>query len=390
MVSLALLSKMRTGLWGDWNYIFRCIVVILLVAGCGTTLQPGQVSDEAVIIERDRQKDIALSHQKQLYRSHYTMTVVSSRTDKQNRLYRISYPLLVASGELFTEETRPIYGFILYDKKVYRKTPDKEYKKVDVRRDIEKYVTIRDVYPGSPADSAGLRVGDRILVINGNSLKNENANDVMKILHKLEYPEECSLELLIERAGYKIKFTLNGVAACKYSVQVFINESVNAFAGFEGVLITTGMIRFCKTDKELAFVIGHEIAHKALGHLTKGIINRISGNIIDAILLATTGVDSQGAVGNLTSLAFSKAFEQEADYAGLYILTRAGYNITGAADIFRRMASEYPRSINGNFLSTHPSWPERFVSIENTVREIKEKIQRSEPIIPEKKNNKEE
>ncbi len=363
---------------------------VLIFAGCGTTLKPVNISDEAVKIERDKQEGIAFSRQNHLYRSSYTMLVASSRfKDKQNRLYRISYPMLVASGELFTDEVRPIYGFILYDKKVYRKTLGKEYENVADRHGIEEHVTIRYVYPESPADLADLRVGDRILTINEKPLKKENAIDVMDILHKLEYPEERSLDLLIEREGQKIKLTINGVAACKYSVQMVINESVNAFASFEGVLITTGMIRFCETDKKLALVIGHEIAHIALGHLTKGIINRIPGTILDVILIATTGVDSQGALGDLTGLVFSKAFEQEADYAGLYILARAGYDITGAAYFFRHMAGEHPESIRGDFFATHPSWPERFVAIENTVHEIEEKLQSGEPLIPEKKDNEE-
>jgi len=374
------------------SHIFSCFVVLwfaLIFAGCGTTLKPVNISDEAIKIERDKQKDIAFPRQNQLYRSSYTMLVASSRfMDKQNRLYKISYPMLVATGELFTDEVRPIYGFILHDKKVYRKTPGKEYENVAARHGIEEHVTIRYVYPGSPADLADLRVGDRILTINEEPLKKENAIDVLNILHKLEYPEEHSLDLLIEREGQKIKLTINGIEACKYSVQMVINDSVNAFASFEDVLITTGMIRFCETDRELALVVGHEIAHIALGHLTKGIINRIPGTILDVILIATTGVDSRGALGDLTGLVFSKAFEQEADYAGLYILARAGYDITGAADIFRRMAVEYPESIRGDFFSTHPSWPKRFVSIENTVREIEEKLQNSEPLIPEKKDNK--
>ncbi|MCP4263130.1 MAG: M48 family metalloprotease, partial [Planctomycetes bacterium] len=301
---------------------------------------------EAVRIEKEKQEDLAFSR----------------FMDKQNRLYSISYPMLVASGELFTDKVRPAYGFILHDKELYRKILGKEYENVAVRHGIEEHVNVRYVYPESPADLADLRVGDSIMAINEKPLEEENAIDVMKILHKLEYPEERSLELLIEREGQKIKLTINGVAACKYSVQMVNNDSVNAFAGFEGVLITTGMIRFCETDKELALVVGHEIAHIALGHLTKGIINRMPGMILDVILIATIGVDTQGALGALTSLVFSKAFEQEADYAGLYILARAAYDITGAADFFRRMAVEHPGSIRGNFLATHPSMPERFVS----------------------------
>jgi predicted Zn-dependent protease len=149
------------------------------------------------------------------------------------------------------------------------------------------------------------------------------------------------------------------------------------------------MIRFCETNNELALVVGHEIAHIALGHLTKSMINRIPGTILDVIILVLAGVDTGGAFGGLSSLVFSKAFEQEADYAGLYILARAAYDVTGAADFFRRMAVEHPGSIRGNFLATHPSMPERFVAIENTVREIEEKLQRGEPLVPEKKNDEE-
>lgn len=355
------------------SQIFLSFLLIFIFTGCGTTLKKVTVSDEAVRIEKEKQEDLAFSR----------------FMDKQNRLYSISYPMLVASGELFTDKVRPTYGFILHDKELYRKILGKEYENVAVRHGIEEHVIVRYVYPESPAALAGLRVGDRIMAINEKPLKGENAIDVMKILHKLEHPEERSLELLLEREGQKIKLTINGVAACKYSVQMVNNDSVNAFAGFEGVIITTGMIRFCETDNELALVVGHEIAHIALGHLTKGIINRMPDMILDVILIATIGVDTQGALGALTSLVFSKAFEQEADYAGLYILARAAYDITGAADFFRRMAVEHPGSIRGNFLATHPSMPERFVSIENTVREIEEKLQRGEPLIPEKKNNKE-
>ncbi len=53
-------------------------------------------------------------------------------------------------------------------------------------------------------------------------------------------------------------------------------------------------------------------------------LGEVQGIILDVVIMATTGVDTQGTLGNLTALAFSKAFEQEADYAGLYILARAG------------------------------------------------------------------
>jgi hypothetical protein len=364
---------MRTRYWVYWNDLFICMVVALLASGCGTTLKQVVVSDEAVKIEREKQEDIAFSR----------------FMDKQNRLYSISYPMLVASAELFTDKVRPTYGFMLHDKDLYGKVLGKEYKEVAVRHGIDEHVTVRYVYPESPADLADLRVGDRVLAINEKPLKKENAIDAVRIVYKLNYPEERLLELLIEREGQTKKLAIDGVPACKYSVHMVNSDAVNAFASAGGISITTGMIRFCETDKELALVVGHEIAHIALAHLTKSAVNSIPGTILDAIILILASVDTGGVFGGLSSLVFSKAFEQEADYAGLYILARAGYDITGAADFFRRMAVEHPGSIRGNYLATHPSMPERFVAIENTIREIEEKLQRSEPLIPEKKDNNE-
>jgi Zn-dependent protease with chaperone function len=82
------------------------------------------------------------------------------------------------------------------------------------------------------------------------------------------------------------------------------DDTVNAFASSKRVLITTGMIRFCETDKELALVVGHEISHIALGHQAKSVVNSIPGMILDIIILTLAGVDTGGTFGNLSSLVF--------------------------------------------------------------------------------------
>ena len=46
------------------------------------------------------------------------------------------------------------------------------------------------------------------------------------------------------------------------------------------------------------------------------------------------------------------------------------------------MGVKHPGSIAQNHAATHPSTPERFVSIENTVKEIEQKKQAGEIIMP--------
>ncbi len=92
-------------------FVLIVLSLAIFLTGCGTTLKQVNVSDEAVKIEREKQEDIAFSR----------------FMDKQNRLYSISYPMLVASAELFTDKVRPTYGFMLHDNDLYGKVLGKEY-----------------------------------------------------------------------------------------------------------------------------------------------------------------------------------------------------------------------------------------------------------------------
>ena len=71
--------------------------------------------------------------------------------------------------------------------------------------------------------------------------------------------------------------------------------------------------------------------------------------------------------------AFSKDFEGEADYLGLYFASRAGYDVSVAPDFWRRMGVEHPSSVESTYLSMHPSTPERTLSLEQAVEEIRAK-----------------
>jgi len=102
---------------------------------------------------------------------------------------------------------------------------------------------------------------------------------------------------------------------------------------------------------------------------------------------AVAGVNTQGgftdAGGKLGAQAFSVDFENEADYVGLYFMANANYKIDNVAVFWRRMAQENPSAIS--LSSTHPSTSERFVSIEKTIAEIKQKQLNNKPLKPEMK-----
>ncbi len=103
-------------------------------------------------------------------------------------------------------------------------------------------------------------------------------------------------------------------------------------------------------------------------------MNSIPGNSIITFI--------QGAFSNIAGQAYSQEFESEADYVGIYITELAGYEIREAAYFWRKMGIKHPGSIEKNHTASHPSSPERFVSIEETIEEINQKKSIGEELMP--------
>lgn len=169
---------------------------------------------------------------------------------------------------------------------------------------------------------------------------------------------------------------------CRYPVMLVEDQEINAYADGKKVYIPVGMIRFVENDDELALVVGHELAHNILAHSNKKLGNAVLGTLVDVLVLATTGVDTGGTFGDAGARAYSKDFESEADYLGLYIAARAGYDIDTAPLFWRRMSIEHPSAIIERYNSTHPSNPARFVSLAATADEIRLKQDSGLALLP--------
>jgi hypothetical protein len=351
--------------------LLAIIGLALAAPACGPTLRQASVPREAIEAERERQREIAFA------------TLVQ----RQDRLLSVSMPLLMAAAELCEGSIARVHGFTLHDRRLYAETLGREYERVAARHfGLGDQVAVRYVHPGLPAASAGLKAGDRVLALDGQDLRGKSAPEAMGIVRADRGSSEGRpLSLRVERDGQIRDLEIQGVPACDYRIQLINHDAVNAFADGTRVGIHTGMVRFAESDGELALVVGHEIAHNALGHIAKRSGNVLLGSIFDVAIAVILGVNTGGLLGDLAGRAFSQSFEAEADYAGLYIVARAGYDISRAANFWRRMAVEHPGSIRGSFLSTHPSTPERFLAIENSVREIEEKRQQGKPLMPDKK-----
>lgn len=174
---------------------------------------------------------------------------------------------------------------------------------------------------------------------------------------------------------------------CYYYFDTTRATDINASADGKTITVTRGMLRFLEDDSELAVIMGHEIAHNMMGHLDAQQENAMAGMMLGAVLAGMAGQPAnmhgglQDSATMAGALSYSQEFEAEADYVGLYIAARAGYNIRKAPDLWRRMSLEEPDGVYNSF--THPTNPERAVALRKAIDEIEYKKKNRLPLVPQ-------
>jgi len=260
--------------------------------------------------------------------------------EREKRILRIAERLRVAGVEICRGKTRPVLGLIA--------TTEHELISLNLapgkpRREASREVEILWVEPGYPAAEAGLVPGDVVLEIEGRPVQSsaalyKHANIGAEVLH-----------LLVKRNGELHEVDVPHLSGCFAAASVVVSTSVNAYLTRDGIYVTAGMVRVMEDDSELAVVLGHEMGHHILG----------TGNRAD--------------------------YESDADYIGLYIAARAGFDITVASGLWKRWAVRQPGILRMDDLgmSTHPRSARRALALDETIREIREKRAEGTPLSPE-------
>lgn len=178
-------------------------------------------------------------------------------------------------------------------------------------------------------------------------------------------------------------------AGCSFYFKITGAPGINAYADGERIVITKGMVYFAKTEGALAHVLAHEMAHNVMQHVDAKRANVLFGALLGAtaeVLAANNGWSSGrgdlvGVGAAIGQDAYSADFEREADYIALYIAERAGFDTSEALTLWRRFGLKEP---DGIYISgTHPTYPERFVSMQRTIEEIEHKKARKLALLPE-------
>lgn len=341
------------------------ILLAFTLSACAPQSRVPEISRQAAEEEARKQREI----------------VILERMKVQNRLRRVDFAVRAANVD-HCKKKIPAVGFLTMN----RDSAPSEYRKAYARLyGVTRQMTVISVFEGSPAARAKLAVGDRIVSVNGKIIASGSSgrSQVAKLIAE---NKGAPLNLTVRRGGVPVPVELTPATVCNYPTFLRNDDSVNAFADGSRIIVTSGLMRFAEEDDELAFVIGHELAHNTMGHIESKTGNMILGGIIGAILTGLSGVNVMDPMMQVGMLAFSQEFEAEADYVGVYYAANAGYDTRKAAYFWRRMAAAHPRAI-GLQGTTHPSSAKRFLAVEAATKEIAGKRARGEPLVPYMKSS---
>ena len=133
----------------------------------------------------------------------------------------MAFPLLVAAADWCPLDQEQTYGFLIV-----------EVAPANGQIEVEsgQGVSVAFVNPQSPAASAGVVPGDRLIRINERAVVGMSAEEVLQLTRRMTIARIQPLQLEVVREGLRHTLSLMAVPACKFSIQLVESDQINGIA----------------------------------------------------------------------------------------------------------------------------------------------------------------
>jgi beta-barrel assembly-enhancing protease len=182
-----------------------------------------------------------------------------------------------------------------------------------------------------------------------------------------KFIEDPVITEYVNRVGQNL--VIHSDAKVPFTIRVVDSDEVNAFALPGGFFyVNKGLILAADNEAELAGVMAHEIAHVAARHAVE---NQTKANLLQYGAIAGSiflgGIpglifQNTAGLGLLASfMKFNRNAEAEADKLGVQYLYAAGYDPSGLATMFEKLAAKNKKKPGfiAKAFATHPQPPDR-------------------------------
>ena len=157
----------------------------------------------------------------------------------------------------------------------------------------------------------------------------------------------------------------NNIDRSNIKLHVVRKDMVNAFTlPDDHMVVLTGLIDATENEAELMGVLAHEMAHMQKNHVMKKLMKEIGLSVLISMTNGGSGEAIRQAVQTISSTAYDRDLEREADITAVDYLINANVDPEGFATMLYRMSDKekhIPRQLF--WITTHPDSKERAEAI---------------------------
>ncbi|MDT9599362.1 M48 family metalloprotease [Sphingosinicella rhizophila] len=274
--------------------------------------------------------------------------------DQDLRVASISYTLSVANGFRCPGSLSSQLGFVLHGIDQYGIANRAEAAR---SFNLGSQVGVMAVVAGSPAAKAGLMARDGLVSVNGRDLPVAAAPSRIPSRATVARAQQILTEemdkgpatIRISRSGRVKDLRWTAELGCPANVELVPAAAANAWASGEAVVVSAGILEYCRVEDDLALVIAHEMAHNFLHHHHR---------------LASPHLEGQLLLPSSDGSATMREMEEEADRLAVGIAKEAGYDLKEAGSFLRSLMTAIDPAQTGG---THPQLDRRVELLEAAI-----------------------
>ena len=198
--------------------------------------------------------------------------------------------------------------------------------------------------PGSPADNAGIKKGDKIIKVNGDEVAT-----TINFFNAVEKGKDTLLT--IERNGSFLELRIPITLMCNFNFESFatLEKKIVFFRSGNTLFLSNTLLNYLKNDDELMIIFANEFSHFINGHPSiKSDIVSLKNSVLFSDMWKPFGgfVFSGGktALGFMEKVKFRYTKDQEgfADFSSIKLTKILGYNADKAKLFWERLVKEKP------------------------------------------------